>query len=122
MANDRYISYAPAAGTTNLTADFPVWDPAGIKVTRIRASVATVLVLDTDYSLSGLGTEGCLVTLTVASLLGDTYQLAGNTTPERISDYDPHQTPSGAELNADLNQLIAMIQELKRRIEVVEAA
>lgn len=117
MSNDRRTILTPAAGTTGLATDFQVLDETDLIVTLTRASVASTLTLDVDYTISGIGAEGgAFVSLTAASLAGDSYTLDGDSEAERVSDYDPEQTPSGNQLDADLNRLIHLAQESKRDI------
>lgn len=114
--NDRTITLLPAAGTTVLDADFPLQSATEITVTRTRASVATVLAWGSDYSVTDTGAPNYFarLTLTVASLAGDSYELDGNTVIDRISDYEPELTPSGDQVNGDLNRATHIMQELRR--------
>lgn len=123
MSNDRRTTHAPAAGTTFLATDFPVLDETDLVVKRTRASVTTTLVLDLDYTLSGIGNAGgAFVTLAAASLADDSFQLDGESAADRVSDYDPEQTPSGDQLDADLNRLTHLAQENRRDIVDLKVA
>jgi hypothetical protein len=123
MSNDRRTTLAPSAGTTSLATDFPVLDELDLTVKRTRAALQTTLALDVDYTLSGIGNDGgCFVTLLAASLAGDTFLLDGNSQADRISDYDPEQTPSGDQLDMDLNRLVHLAQENKRDIVDLKVA
>lgn len=123
MSNDRRTTHAPAAGTTFLATDFPVLDETDLVVKRTRASVTTTLVLDIDYTLSGIGNDGgAFVTLAAASLADDSFQLDGESAADRVSDYDPEQTPSGDQMDADLNRLTHLAQENRRDIVDLKVA
>ena len=64
----RYHLYAASVGQTAFAYTFPILSAADIGVKRLRAGVSTRLTLDTDYSVSGAGTQpGGAVTLLISS-------------------------------------------------------
>lgn len=116
--NDRRTLLSPSAGTTLLQTDFQVLDELDLLVKRTRAGITAALAIDTDYTLSGIGLEaGCFVTLLTPTLADDSFVLDGNTQAERVSDYDPNQTPSGDQIDGDLNRITHILQEQRRDID-----
>lgn len=117
--NDRFVSLSPAAGTTVLAYDFELMLEAGMSVTRIRAGVSTPLVLGVDFSFpSGIGDEtGGTLTLAVASLAADVYQLVGAQPEQRLSDFIASEKFSSLKMNADLDGLTIVAQEHRRDID-----
>lgn len=116
--NDRFISLSPAAGTTVLAYDFELMLQQGMAVTRIRAGVSTPLVLGVDFSFpGGIGDNtGGTLTLAVASLAGDVYQLVGAQPEQRLSDFVGSQRFDSVKMNADLDALTMVAQEHRRDI------
>jgi len=117
--NDRFVSLSPAAGTTVLAYDFQLLLDVGMTVQRIRAGVLATLALGVDYSFpGGIGNEaGGTLTLAVASLAGDVYQLIGAQPEQRLSDFLASQKFDSAKMNADLDALTIVTQEHRRDIE-----
>lgn len=116
--NDRFVSLSPAAGTTVLAYDFELLIQEGMTVIRIRAGVKTALALGVDFSFpGGIGDEaGGSLTLAVASLAGDVYQLIGAQPEQRLSDFLASQRFDSAKMNADLDALTVVTQEHRREI------
>jgi hypothetical protein len=116
--NDRFVSLSPAAGTTVLAYDFELMLDAGLTVQRIRAGVLSTLALGVDYSFpGGIGNEaGGTLTLAIASLAGDVYQLIGAQPEQRLSDFIGSQKFDSAKMNADLDALTIVTQEHRRDI------
>ncbi len=115
--NDRYVSLSPAAGTTELDFDFPVYEDTDIQVDLTRDGVTTTLVLTTEYSVSGFEVAtGGTVTLVSESLEDDIYEIFGTLTPERQSAYEYKKTWKSSALNADFIRVFMVLQELTRDI------
>jgi len=122
MANDRFISISPTAGTTLLEFDFPLQFPDELTLVRIRADVRVTLAETVDYNITVMSqTLGGALLLTSASLDGDVFEIAGATRVERVSDYDTAVPPTPPQLNADFNRLTYIQQEFKRDLSGVVA-
>ena len=103
----RYHLYAASVGQLAFAYAFPILTAADLGVKRLRAGVSTRLVLDTDYTVSGAGTQpGGTVTLTAEAQAGDLYALFGDETGERITDF-VGETLTAADLNAELDRVVA---------------
>lgn len=118
--NDRLTLLAPAAGTPVLSWDFHLTRSDALRVVRRRSGAKTTLTLGVDYSLpDGLGTpSGGTLTLAVATLAGDVYQLIGLEPIIRLSDFVPSQAFDTAKFNADLDYLTHGAQEARRDIDL----
>ena len=112
-AQSRTIRLTPDAGSTQLAYDFPVREAAEVTVRRFRGGAVTTLGVDSDYSIL-LGSAGGTVILAAATQEDDEYEIDGATPASRISDYDPNQTPSGDQIDADLDRLTAIAAEQAR--------
>lgn len=116
--NTRFRSANATAGQTVFNVAFPLFDPAEVKVVRIRAGISTTLVLTTHYTLSNLNVEaGFICTLTAASLTGDVVEFWGATELKRTGDYGAGQALPSAAINADLDRAVMRDQELRRDID-----
>ena len=110
----RYHLYAASVGQTAFAYTFPILSAADIGVKRLRAGVSTRLTLDTDYSVSGAGTQpGGTVTLTAEAQAGDIYALFGDETGERITDF-VGETFSSTDINAELDRIAQALLDLRR--------
>ena len=108
----RYHLYAASVGQTAFAYTFPILSAADIGVKRLRAGVSTRLTLDTDYSVSGAGTQpGGTVTLTAEAQAGDIYALFGDETGERITDF-VGETFSSTDINAELDRIAQALLDL----------
>ncbi|MER8380716.1 hypothetical protein [Mesorhizobium sp. M1399] len=114
----RFVSLSPGAGTTVLAYDFELTLEAGLAVTLVRAGASADLVLGVDFSFpGGIGDDtGGTLTLAVASLAGDVYQLVGALPEQRLSDFIGSQKFASAKMNADLDALTIIAQEHRRDI------
>lgn len=112
----RYHLYAASVGQLAFAYAFPILTAADLGVKRLRAGVSTRLVLDTDYTVSGAGTQpGGTVTLTAEAQAGDLYALFGDETGERITDF-VGETLTAADLNAELDRVAQALLDLRRTI------
>lgn len=112
----RYHLYAASEGQTALAYTFPILTAADLGVKRLRAGVSTRLTLDTDYSVSGAGTQpGGTVTLASEAQAGDLYALFGDETGERITDF-VGETFTSADVNAELDRIAQALLDLRRTV------
>lgn len=124
MQNDRHTHLSPVAGTTTLATDFRVRDETELRVKRTSIlGIVTLMIAGVDYTMTGLNVDGgAFVNLMSATAAGDEFDLDGLTIIERVSDYDPEQTPSGDQIDEDLNRLTDIAQELRRDIDTLDQA
>jgi len=113
---ERYHLYAASVGQTAFSYTFPILSSADLGVKRRRAGVVTRLVLDTDYAVSGAGTQpGGTVTLAAEAQAGDLYALFGDETGERITDF-VGETFTAIEVNAELDRIAQALLDLRRTV------
>lgn len=113
-ANDRYRTLTATGGETEVATDFPVKVADELEIWRTRAALRELLVLDTDYTLTGLGLqEGATAPLAVPAVAGDFFELMGATSIERTSVYTQENFSAGA-LNGDFDRQTMVAQELRR--------
>lgn len=114
--NDRFQDVTLTAGQTVVDTDFPVIDDADLELIRVRASVETTFVLDTDYSLADVGVLGYKrITLAVAAQADDQLVIRGSRSPARTSNLLSGELRS-AVLNGEFRSMIIAIQEMAREV------
>ncbi len=114
--NDRFTELTPAAGSTSLQTDFPVFAQTDLRINRVRAGVTVTLELVTDYTVSNLNQlPGATITLNVATVAGDVYGVYGAMDLGRATQFTTNALKSGA-LNFDFNRLFSAVMELRRDI------
>lgn len=112
----RYHLYAASVGQAAFAYTFPILASADLGVKRLRAGVSTRLTLDTDYTVSGAGTQpGGTVTLTAEAQAGDLYALFGDETGERITDF-VGETFASTDINAELDRIAQALLDLRRTV------
>lgn len=85
--NDRQVQLAPTAGVTALPFDFWIARAEDLSVWRVRAGVSAKLVLGTDYTVTGAGSDaGGTVTLAAGALAGDAYAIVGDWQVKQVLD------------------------------------
>ena len=76
---DRIVEYEMTGDEITMYADWQVDTALDLVVTRTRATVATVLTVDTDYVIYGLTEPGGVrIVLSPAAVAGDEYKIDGN--------------------------------------------
>lgn len=111
-ANDRRIQYTAAGGETALPFDFPIFAEAEITVYRTRSGTLSTLVLNSDYTVSGLDqAAGGTVTLATGATAGDVLTLVGSQPIERSTDFSEGGDFRAETINRELDRLVVMQQE-----------
>jgi microcystin-dependent protein len=117
--NDRRVQFTAAGGQTAFPFDFPVFADAELQVIRVRAGVTATLTLSTDYTVSGVGlAAGGTVTLTAGALANDKLTVAGLTPKSRTTDFQEGGDFRAVTINAELDRLTLMVQELQRDLDL----
>ena len=107
--------YVATAGQTSFDFAFPVLAEGDIDVYRLRAGVETLLTLDTDYTVTGAGDQdGGSIVLMSGAEDGDIIAIDGDLLKQRTSSYVGGTPFKTAFIDADLNRLAIMVQELAR--------
>lgn len=110
--NDRRELLAASVGQTAFTFDFPIYQQEDITVVRLRSGAATLLTVETHYTVSGVEEQaGGTVTLTSASLAGDQILITGAMAAQRTAYYVDGGDLPAQSLNDDLNRLYVLAQE-----------
>lgn len=119
LANDRFVSLSPTAGTTVLNYDFELLAPGDLTVVRRRGTTRANLQLGVDFvfPLGTGGANGGSLHLVSPAQDGDVYQLISYETINRVSDFLQQQRFAAEKFNADLDKLTRVGQEARRDIE-----
>ena len=116
--NDRRTVVAASGGQTALTADYILYATDEVTVTRTRAGVDTVLVLTTDYTVSGLSTPaGFTVTLNSGATAGDTYTIEGTRLERSTAAFSTGGDFTATEVNLYLDYAAVERQEIRRDVD-----
>lgn len=118
VANDRIAGpFVCTGGETVFSYDFKILSSGDITVKRLRGGGETVLVLGTDYAVSGVGEAvGGNVTLTVAATEDDEVTLIGARPHVRSTDLAYNRALPPATLNPELDSLQIQIAEIARNV------
>jgi hypothetical protein len=112
-ANDRRESFVASAGQTVFPFDFPVYAAADLQVLRVRSGTQAVLTLAVDYTVTGAGLQaGGSITLTAPALAADQITILSAQPASRLSAYSPAGDLRADALNADLNRLWIVQQQI----------
>lgn len=110
--------YTATGGQTVFSFAFPILAAGDIDVYRKRAGVVTLLLLTTDYSVTGVGEQaGGTIVLTAGALAGDIIAIDGDLLKQRQASYIGSSPFKASVIDADLNTLAIMVQELGREVE-----
>lgn len=114
-ANDRISGpYDCTGGETLIPYDFKISSAADLAVWRLRGGGEELLVINTDYTVSGVGADaGGNVTLLVAALAGDRYVAAGERPAVRTIDLSAERANKATALNSEFDSLQVQISELR---------
>lgn len=97
---------------------FPVLSAGDIVVSRRRAGIRTVLLLDADYSVELLDQlPGARVVLTAPAFAGDIVDVIGARPIRRLTDLQNGQKFDERTLNAEFDALTLTNQELRRDVD-----
>lgn len=127
-ANDRRSGpFTATAAQTVFAYDFPIYDDADLTVRRTRAGTETTLVLDTDYTVTGVEeAAGGTIVLAVGATAADEITIDGTMAQVRSTAFVDGGDLLAADLNKELNRLVMLIQERDTEVgdvrEVAEAA
>lgn len=112
--NDRVAGpYEATGGETLLAYDFKITSADELLVSRRRASVTSELVLDTDFTVTGVGeAAGGNVVLASGADAGDLYVIVGDAPRARNSDISDGKALKASALNGDFDNLQRQVQEI----------
>ena len=119
--NDRVITVAATSdGQVDFDFDFLAFTGDQVSAQHIRLSdgVETDLVFATDFSISGLSNpNGGTITLnTVSSVIGDKVLMYGDTTIQRLADFQQSGDFLANTVNTEEDLQTMMMQEMQRDI------
>lgn len=117
-ANDRRAGpYTAIAAQTVFPYDFPLYADSEIAVYRTRAGVTTLLTLNSDYTVGGIGAQaGGTVTLTAGAAAGDIITNVGDMPNARATDFQEGGDFRAETVNLELDRLTIQIQELVAQV------
>jgi len=126
MADPAFIQDVPtrnqftaAAAQTVFDYTFPIFDQVDLVVekTRISDGVTIILVLTTDYTVTGVGAQaGGTIVLTSGAAAGDIITITRQVELKRITDYSQEAAFNAANVNLETNRIVQMIQDRDRDI------
>lgn len=125
--NDGRKVHVATGGEAGFSYDYPLYDESHIKVEETDASgTTTALVLNTDYTVTGVGVQPGVGTLEIVldatlypsgATAGDVYTLSLDVPESRESDYNQAGDFLAPTLNKDFDLTTQQIQQLRRDIE-----
>jgi hypothetical protein len=117
--SEIYTLTAGQVGPFTPSPAWPLYNAADLLVLRRRAGVTSELVLNTDYSVSGAGTEstGFSLTLLAGAQEGDKLLIVGARDVARTTTYTSERGTTPTFLNLDINIVYAQLQEMQREVE-----
>ena len=103
--------YAGAGTTGPFTVPFRFLDDSHLRVIRTLGLVETVLVLGTDYTVSGVGLATGTVTLTAPLPVGQTLTVVRNVPATQEADYVPGDAFPAESHEEALDKLTMLVQQ-----------
>ncbi len=109
--------YTATAAQTVFSYDFPVYAEGDLTVTRERDDTVTTLVLNTDYTVTGVANEaGGTIVLAEGATEGDIIAIDGSLLKARATSFSGGAPFKSGNIDSDLNRLAIMVQELAREV------
>lgn len=103
--------YSGSGSTGPFTYNFRIVDKAHLEVLKISTTgTVSTLVLDTDYTVAGVGNATGSITLTAALATGETLIILRKQPREQASTYTAEDFPSGR-LEKDLDKIVMWVQQ-----------
>lgn len=117
VENDRLTGpLVPAAGITDLPADFPLIKSEGVKVRRERAGAAALLS-PSDYAIVNQSPTGFTVRLNAGALAGDRYWIFSRLPSERRRAHGFGGAVRTPTLEGDAEEFQGQLQEHRRDLD-----
>ncbi len=121
--NDRRRQVTAIGGETQVTFDFPIFESDQILVQRTVSAVTTTLVLNVDYTVSGVGVQAGGTVLFDSGVFpsgltaGDIITMTGESPIKRETDFQTVGDFFAADINRELDVITIVQQELDTKIE-----
>lgn len=120
-SEQRLTQYTLSGAGQTLPTVFRFFDPADIKVTKTVAGVDTVLVLTTDYSITGgAGATGIAATgsvVMVAGVAADIITIEGVEPQTQLTDLTLGGPFPASTLTAMVDRVAILCQQIKNRLD-----
>lgn len=115
---NQRIQYTATSGQTEFTIPFPFFENSDI----VAYQDSTLLVLTTDYTLSGADSpSGGTLTLVSGATTGDIITILGDTPIDRTSIYSATiSNLTGSDLNQDFNREVVMMKQLETTQDLLQ--
>ena len=124
--NDRRIQFIATGGQVQFDADFLIFNETDITVLRtdnsVSPAVTTTLVLNTDYTVSGLAVlTGFTILLDTTAFptgaqAGDFFTVFGDIPIQRLTDFQVAGAFNAVTINAELDSITQILQELNTKL------
>jgi len=111
--------FTAAAAQTIFDYTFPIFDQVDLVVekTKISDGQTIILVLTTDYTVTGVGAQaGGTIVLTSSAAAGDIITITRQVELKRITDFSQEAAFNSANVNLELNRIVQMEQDRDRDI------
>lgn len=121
--SDRRVDLTATASQTVFTFPYPTLanQDVGVAVQAPAATGFVALTYGVDYTVSGAPSiSSVTVTLTSPATAGAVYRLTGARIPSRTTSLAPYGTSYRAALEAELDNLTLVLQELRRDFQRLE--
>ena len=116
---DARIDATATGGQTVFAYDFPILAAADILVWEVTTlHVVTLLVLNLDYVVAGVGLEdGGTITLAAPALAGERIVIVRKGPAHRLTDFNQLQPMRSEDFNLELDRHTMLIQELRTKAD-----
>lgn len=116
-AADRRDRWEASAGQTDFPYQFLIFAAGDLRVERLRDGATTELVLDVDYTVTGVGDpQGGLVKLTAGAEDGDIIAIASDQTSERTTAFTDSGGFRATSVDREYDRLWIAIQQLEEKL------
>jgi hypothetical protein len=116
-ANPRRDRYVANQGQTVFPYTFRIFAASDLVVERLRNNTTTVLQLNVDYTVSGVGNNtGGNVTLTQGAQANDIIAIVSNQPNQRSTDFTESGDFRAAALNAEFDRIWIGIQQIAQDV------
>lgn len=114
-----FLPYVATAGQTTFAYSWPMYANSDLAVYKITtAGVISTLVLTTDYTVTGVGTQpGGNVILNVGALVGENIIVTGDLPESRASNYTAAGDFTKESINESFNKVIQIAQQQRRDVD-----
>jgi hypothetical protein len=114
-----FLPYVATAAQTTFAYTWPMYASSDLTIYKITtAGVISTLVLTTDYTVTGVGTQpGGNVVLNVGALVNENIIVTGDLPESRASNYTAAGDFTKESINESFNKVIQIAQQQRRDVD-----